>query len=296
MIKKKTDLGFMLFVRRATPSFGIFVSAFYAMYFVYAANYFLISYTDIFLQRLNPDTDIYIIAALLLAVCVYAASKGASAVTRCGIFIFAFALIAFLLIFCGNISNLDFRAASLDFDFDFSDFSGAINIPAIFFALALFSVMFSCVSDKVKSFKMRHLIFFVTGAAVLFSLSVFFLCFSLGDYGKLQSFQMFTLAKSAKLGVMNGLDGFFLAVITSSFFLLVSMILISINRTFDTRAGLKMILIFAVIIYVLFVCAGNSYSVKEILTNPLVFGALSVSASVIIPCAYILIFRRRLNA
>ena len=72
IIRSQTKLDFMSFAHLKTPNAIIFTSAFYAMYFVYAAGYFLVTYTEMFNQKLNPEGNIYVIAFLLLSACVYA--------------------------------------------------------------------------------------------------------------------------------------------------------------------------------------------------------------------------------
>ena len=52
--------------------------------------------------------------------------------------------------------------------------------------------------------------------------------------------------------------------------------------------------IFAVIIFVLFICSATFNSIREILTNKYVFNTLNFISAVFIPSIYILGFRRHL--
>lgn len=292
IIRSQTKLDFMSFAHLKTPNAIIFTSAFYAMYFVYAAGYFLVTYTEMFNQKLNPEGNIYVIAFLLLSACVYAVYKGINAITRCGIFIFAFSLLAFTLIFSGNIANLDFVNYSFTFNGSNSDF---INNLSYFLTISVIAVIFACVSGKTKNFKIRHIVITMAATVVLFALAMFFVFFVLGDYGRQQSFQFFTLSKSAKFGTMNGMDSLYLSLSTSSVFLIISIITVCINKATGKIKNIKMALIFSLLIFILFICARNFNSVKEILINVHILNILTFVAAVLIPSIYLLFFRRRVN-
>ena len=108
-IKKRTQLDFISFAHRETPAAIIFVSAFYSLYFVYTIEYFLISYADMFIKKLNPDANKFIVALIMILVCLYASFKGVNVISRSAIFIFVLSFIAYILIFSGLVPSLDFN-------------------------------------------------------------------------------------------------------------------------------------------------------------------------------------------
>ena len=87
-------------------------ACFYAVYFLYVSQYFLIPYCDMFCKKYYPDASPCLVAFLLLACCVYAAFKGANAITRFGIFLFALAMLTNILMFGGSVSSLDFDSGA----------------------------------------------------------------------------------------------------------------------------------------------------------------------------------------
>ena len=109
IIKKKTNLDFLSFANSKTPAAIVFISAFYCIYFVYAITYFLYIYSDMFVNKLNSEANIYVVAFLVLLTAVYASSKGVNIISRFSILIFAFVIISLLIIFGCNIPNINFQ-------------------------------------------------------------------------------------------------------------------------------------------------------------------------------------------
>jgi hypothetical protein len=292
IIKKRSGLDFFSFAQKVTPSAVVFVSAFYAMYFVYLIEYFLLGYVQIFKLTLNPDASGFVVALLMLLVAVFAARKGIAAVTRFAIFVFAFSLLFFALIFGGSLSGFDFEVNSSIFDASYSDFILSVSK---FMTLSFAAVIFSSTAGVCKSFKVKHLVLTIAAILLVILLSIFFIWFVLGEYGKQQSSQMFLLSKSAKLGVIGGLDSFFLAVLAMAMFVLTAIALICIDRAVQRPVGKSVSALFALITLVLFICAENINSVKEILTSAYIFNILNFVAALLIPAVYLICFRRRLG-
>ena len=291
LIKKKTNLDFISFAHRETPSAIIFVSAYYSLYFVYAIEYFLINYTDMFLKKLNPDANKFVIALILVAVCVYSACKGVNAISRTTVFILFISLVWFILIFSGLVPSLDFTHNSFEISGNTSDF---IFDSQFFLTSSFIAVIFAFTSGYTDKFKISHSIFSLIFIAVLFALFTFFLNFSLGSYANNQEYQSFVLSKASQLGTIGGLDGLYLSLSTTAVFTAISLIFCCIAKSLGNNGSIKNISIFAVIIFVLFICSATFNSVREILTNKYVFNTLNFISAVFIPSIYILGFRRHL--
>lgn len=290
IIKKRSGLDFMSFAHIKTPSAIIFTSAFYAIYFVYTAEYFLLTYADMFGKKLNPDANLNVIALMLLLVCVYASYKGANAISRCGIFLFIFSFIAYILIFSGSISSLDFEHYSFSFNGNLNDFLHNISF---FITPSFIAVIFACLSGYTKNFKIRQTAITLGFIALLFAIALFFIWFALGDYGRQQEYQIFVLTKASHLGVVSGIESLYLSISTFSVFLIISLLLCCISKSVGESSILKNIVIFAVLIYVLYICSDYFNSVKELLTNPLCLNILTFISAVIIPVIYLLVFGRK---
>ncbi len=290
ILKKNKDVDFMSFSHMRTPSVIVFIAAFYSIYFVFAAEYFLLNYTDMFVKKLNTEANVFVVAFLIIAACIYSARKGANAITRCGIFIFAFSFIGYVLIFAGNIPNLDFENYTFEFSGNYNDFISGVSY---YLTTSFIVVIFATISGYTKSFKTRQTAISLGFIALLFIMFMFFTRFALGNYAYSQEYSSYVLSKASHLGVVSGMDGFYLSISTLSVFLIISLLLTCLTKTSGQSSSMKIILMFSVIIFALFICAENFNSAREILTNQAVLNILTFISAVIIPTVYMLIFRRK---
>lgn len=292
IIKSRTDLDFMSLAHIKTPNAIIFVSAFYCLYFVYSAEYFLVKYCDMFSKKLNSEANVYVVALILLVVCIYAAYKGTNAIARCSIFIFAFSFIVFFLIFAGNISNLEINATDFSFSGQKNDF---INNTLFFLTLAFTAVIFAVLSGYTKNFRPRQIVLSVIITAIVFALILFFTTFALGEYAFAQDYRCFLLSKTTHFGNLGGFDSLYLSVSVLTVFLAISLILTCICKSTGKSSSLPIILIFSIIIFILFIYANNLNAAKELLINHYLFNILTFVSAVVIPTIYLIAFGRRLN-
>ncbi|MGN1432669.1 MAG: GerAB/ArcD/ProY family transporter [Ruminococcus sp.] len=292
IIKNRTDLDFMSMAHIKTPNAIIFVSAFYCLYFVFTSEYFLIKYCDMFSKKLNSEANIFAVAFVLLAVCVYAAYKGTNAIARSSVFIFAFSFIVFLLIFTGNISNLEIKINHFNFSGQKSDF---LNNVSFFLSPSFTAVIFAVLSGYSKNFSSRQIVFSVAVTAIVFALILFFTTFVLGEYAFAQDYRCFLLSKTTHFGDVGGFDSLYLSISLLTVFLAISLILTCICKSTGKSSSLPTVLVFSIIIFVLFICAYHFNTVKELLTNHYLLNILSFISAVVIPTLYLFAFRRRLN-
>ncbi len=292
IIKLRTKKDFISFAKTSTPSAVIFVSSYYAMYFAYLATGFLIRYCDLFSKSLNPDANKYVIAALLLAVCTYAAHKGICALSRVALFIFVFSIIAFLIIFGGNISNFDFSSQNFDIQIDYN---AAFKAVSFFSSISFITVIFAFNSQNTNKFKKRHIILAIAAIFVLAALSLVFIYFVLSGYGRQQAYQMFILSKTSHFSFASGMDSFFLAAVTSFIFILISAVFTSVKNSAYSKGSKLVLNVFAVIVFILFVCAQRFNVIEDILTDYNILNVLNFVSAVLIPTCYMIIFRRRLS-
>ncbi len=292
IIKNKTGLDFHSFALRSTPSGVVFTAAFYAIYFVYIIEYFLLMYIDVFKTALNPYANGIVVAGLMLSAAFYAAHRGIRGVTRCGIFVFAFAIISFVLFFLGNIFDFNFAQENFNFSSDSTQLMTAISSAMTFSFVA---IVFTSVCGSTKRCKIKHIVITIISIVLLCAVSMFFIWFVLAGYGKQQICQMFLLSKSSHFGFANGIDSFFLSLITLSVFTVLSVALICIGRASASTKKGGILLLFALIAFVLLICAEYFETVKNVLLSSYVFNVLTFIGAVLIPTIYIVIFRRRLN-
>ena len=290
IVRSKSELSFINFAMRETPSAIVFISMFYALYFVYSAVHFLLKYSDVCTSTGNRRDAGFVVVFIMLAVCAFAASKGIGAVARCSLLVFAFAVVAFALIFSGNISNLDFSS----FSFELS--GGRLQYGTAVFASISFAAVVLGMFEYDRRIKTKSIFTLLCGISVFLVLVVFFVFFALGKYGTMQSFQLFVLSKSAKIGDVGGFDSFHMSLCAMAVFVLVSLCLICIDRVVQKDKCGWCTVIFAAIAYLFYLTADNYNSVKEIILNPYVFDIFTVLASFAVPMIYITVFWRRLDA
>lgn len=292
IIKSRTDLDFMSLAHMKTPNAIIFLSAFYCLYFVYTAEYFLIKYCDMFSKKLNSEANIFAVVFVLLAVCVYAAYKGTNAIARYSIFIFAFSFIVLTLIFTGNISNIELKTADFYFSGSKSDF---INNTSFFLTPSFTAAIFAVLSGYTKNFRSGQIIFSIVITALVFALILFLTTFVLGEYAFAQDYRCFLLSKTTHFGDVGGFDSLYLSISVITVFLVISLILTSICKSTGKSSSLVVVLIFTIIIFVLFICAYHLNAIKELLTNHHIFNIFTFISAVVIPTVYLIAFGRRLN-
>lgn len=292
IIKRKANLDFISFVKLTTPSAVIFTSSYYALYFAFLLTGFLIRYTDVFTKELNPEANVYFVAVLMLAVCIYAASKGINNLSRAVIFIFALSFVAFFIITLGNIANLNFEINKSNFSFNYNSVMQGV---LFYSAIAFIAVIFGFTSLKAEKYKLKHTIITVITVFVAAAVLMFFIYFSLGKYAERQLYEVYLLSKASHIGVVSGMDSLYLAVLTSSVFVLITALLISMSNSVERKCRKKALLLFAVAVFILFICAQNFNNVKDILTDYYILNFLNFISAVIIPVIYIIVFRRRLN-
>lgn len=292
IIIKNTEKDFFAFARAVSSKLFVAVSLFYALYFVYVSGILLKKYADGFNQTLNPDANALVIVFVLLCISVYASNKGISAVTRCGIFIFVFCLISLILIYTGNISNLDFSDTTAFASVGKGRF---IKSLSLYMSLGFVAVLFSGVAGRVKSFKVKYAVIVFAIFLLVVLLYIFFVVFALGKYGNQQNNQLFLLSKSAHFDNIGGLDCLFQSAFTFSVFITLSLLLIGLGRLTSKSNSLLIKILFAGIIFAMFVCMEFCSNNCKIMFSIYCFDVVTFIAAVIIPSIYIIAFRRKLN-
>ena len=291
VIRVRTGFDFPTLVHCESPKLSPFLAVFYGAYFVYTAVFFLLPYTDMFCKKYFPETSPCFVAALLLISCVYAAAKGTNVITRFGIFLFVFALIANVLMMGGSVSSLSFESGvGLNGTAD-ELFRGALY----FVTPAFIAVIFGFLSGFTKNFRLRQVVLTLIFTGVKYTAIMFFVCFALGAYAYRQEYQTFVLSRVAHFGIYSGIESVYLALTTMSVFLIVSLFLCCVGKSVGQSGVLKHIICFAAVIFTLHTCAVYLRPVSELLTDTAVMVGFTFIAAVVVPCAYLIFGRVRLD-
>lgn len=289
ILKKQTDSDVLTLARRFTPKLRIPIAIFYALYFVYAALYFLLPYIDMFHTKYFPEVTPCLITFIMLLGCAYAACKGVNVISRFGIFLFLFALLTNILMFGGSLSELDFSHYSFELNGEFNAF---MQNTLYFVTPSFIAVIFACCSGVTRNFRFRQPVFTLIFTGLKYAAVIFFVWFALGDYAGRQTYPAFVLSRVAHFGPFAGIESFYLALATMSVFMIVSLFLCCISRGTCSDGNRKCVLIFTLIIFALYVTATYINSVKEILVNPIPLLLLTFVAAVMLPAAYIFVGRK----
>lgn len=279
---KNTNEDIFLLAQRKTPIIALFVSELYVGFFVFSAVKILKNYTDMMTTAINPDANSYVVALCLMAVCVYAAVKGMGAVTRSAVIIFAVIVVCLTAIFLGNISKIELN----NFNFGFNGIFGKKNIFFDLVPVLVSAPIFAVLCGNTKGSRGKALIGFVTVTTLVTGLIVFFTTAVLGQFSSERGFSFFTLSKVSGAAEFSGFDSFYLIASVLSVIVLISLLLVSINKAVDNCGSIKNTLMFSVLVYVLFVCSENFSFVTEILYDEYVFLIFSFICGVAIPLGY----------
>ena len=284
VLKKKYNTDVMTLANRSKPLIHKATAAFYAVYFLFTAAYFLIPYTDMFCKKYYPDASPCLIALVLLACCVYAAIKGVNVMTRFGIFLFVLALVTNFLMFAGSGSALHF-----DENLEFRGTLAAFFQNTCYFITPGFAAaIYVCLSGCTRRFTWRQPLIALGLTGVKFALVLFFIAFAVGDYAGRQEYPAYVLSRVAHFGSFAGIESFYMALATMSVFMIISLLLCCVCRGFQRGGNLKWTVALAAFLFVLRFTAEINNSLSELLTNVTVLNALTFIAAVVIPSLYLI--------
>ena len=288
-IKTHFDRDVVSLVSDSLPKLKIPFMTVYACYFVYTALYFLLPYTEMFHTKYFPEVSPCLITVLLLVCCVYAALKGVNVISRFGVFLFVFAMVTNFLMFGGSISELDWAHCTFALSGDIGEFFQNV----VYFITPAFVIpIFACLSDGTRNFRLRQPIFALLFTGLKYTAVVFFICFALGDYARRQGFQTLLLSRVAHFASFAGIESVYQGLSTMSVFMIVSLLLCGITRSAEEGCRTKAIPLFAALILAGDVIAATNNSVKEILTDPTLFAAVTAAVAAVMPLIGILIGRK----
>ena len=290
IIKKRFDSDVPSLALQTTPRLKTPLSCYYALYFTYVSSSFLLEYTDLFTNKYYPGISPCAVGACLIGICVYAAYRGVNIITRIGIFLFAFALFTNVLLFAGSVSSVEFQNGSFAFDGAIEDSLGTL---CYFCTPAFVAVIYGSVAGQTREFRFRQPLLSLLFIAVKFALVMFFVTFAIGSYAQRQNYQSFVLSRVAHFGSFAGVESIFIALVTVSVMMIISLSFCSIGRFAGRERTLKTPLLFAAILMTVSLVSKINNSVKELFTNTTLMFWFTVAAAGVIPTAYIFIGGKR---
>lgn len=267
---------FNVFIKKSS-AIKITFSSLYCILFVFAGVRFLSLYVDILVTALNPNANRFVLAAGILSVCAYAAYKGIYTSSRSAL-IGSVVIAVFVIIFLiGNISDVElsnlYRSNSTN-----NFFSGMFSLLPV----CLLPVVFSVTSGSFSHSKSAFVVFIVISfiSAVLL---VFFMNTVLGDYADSREFPYFILAKNASFGQMASFDFLYMICISLCIFIVLSLLLCSVNESIGSEKRGKNTAVFTLLIFILYICTEVFESAKQLVQNDIVFVIMCAVYAVALP-------------
>ncbi len=140
-----------------------------------------------------PDVDTRVIVFLILCICVYGASKGINPLSRVSIFVLAFLIIAFAVIFFGNIKSFGLHRTAPLLDPIFQIFGAMLQTCLIF---AFLPVIFGFNSTSTKNLSIKQPVITTLIIFGTLMLILFFTDFVIGAYSAQQPFSVQLFVKN----------------------------------------------------------------------------------------------------
>lgn len=216
--------------RSASPVLGKAAACIYTLAFVMSAAQSVARFELFISTVMFPDTDINMITALLLLASVFAAAKGAEAVGRASVTVFAVLAASFTFLIMTSISEFDavnFSPPLCDgIDAALRDgISGASRTwEILFFAAAIPFVNGSPVKSAaawLSSFAFTALVGFCVIDGVT------------GMYGERQMFKLYTLTLLARLGFLERFDDVLIGIWVLCELIKVSFCMLAASKAFE---------------------------------------------------------------
>lgn len=204
------------------PRLGKIFLAVYALYYLFACCYVLSLFNVFVKDVVNPEISLFLLTLCVILAASYAACKGIEGLARaCSVILFLIcaAVLFIVLALLPQVDPLNFSPLIYN---DFVDtLNGTIYLVSLSFFVPLAGVLVPFAKGSIKK------ALFATSASVylLFIFAVVLVTGALGDYLKTQTFQIYTAASVAEIGVVRRLDAIYLGVFTSGLFVTVAMFL-----------------------------------------------------------------------
>lgn len=255
----------------------------------------LMNYCNMFTTCVNPNASHFVVALIVILSAVYSAYKGIASITRCGLIIFCVFVISLVVILFSNFANIDLDNIKIE-SMSYSDVTSIfLSLFPICFPIILFILNTEYSKGKLKKSILTYIFFVIVTVVSLIFINIL----TVGSFGNERKYSFFTLSKIVKIESFEGLDSLFLIAITVSMFLFVSMILGTINKLSSKNCSLCNSILYAVIIFVFYICADNLKSISNILQNNEIFAIMCVVCIFVIPIFYLIkiyfvnIFRKK---
>lgn len=260
---------------------------FLTVIFGFIALQSLISFSYFMKLSVNPDSSVWFISILILALCAYCAYKGFEGLSRANVIFLIFIIIAFVFLFVSTAQSIRFQNIKDIFiksDFDFN----SVYKFTVFFVTNLFFVpLISVFKNNVKGNKKcaASVSFLLLSALYL---SVFLLLVGVfSSFITNTDYPFYTLSESGVIGVFNNMEVLMLLILTISCFVKVTLMFVSINKVVNIKSkklGFWGILIAVSVVLVL---SQIIKPLEKLLLNDYILAAVVILSVLISPFCFV---------
>ena len=265
-----------------------------ALFYVIAFSYIVIVTTSRFslfitsVLLVESKTAIFII--IILAAACYAAFLGIEAIARASLFVFAvliFSMLFSCFILLKDVDLLNFRPL-------FYNGTGCVFSEAAIDASKLIeAAVLGILAPKIVGGIKKTIITFVISFWIAVTMLVFLVISILGEYSSVQLFPVYTLVSLARIGNFHRFDAILSGIWIAGDFIKAA-VLITVSsecmryvvkgRRHRVCMALSVLVIFAFSMF-----ASYSFERYLAISNYIVTGAITVTASIVIPLAFLIV-------
>lgn len=235
-------------LRELLGRFAWFFILLYVAYYLIISFHTLAVFNNFILSAVNPPISLPLLSAILLSSACYGAYKGLEALARTSSFILmstAFSILFLGISLFSSIEIINFRP--LMYNGTESAIEGIVYMLSQSSCIAALAVLFPMAKGNHK----LGIVIWNFGVYSVFSLVIFLIIGTMGDFAGTQLFPVYTAAGIGKFGSFRHLDSLYLGIWVSGIFLKLSLFLLlsgeGVKKIWGERARKISIIIFSFI-------------------------------------------------
>jgi len=278
-----TDNGYLVFKK-----FGAVVAVIYGLYFLWILINTLSQFNIMVTKVLNPSASVLVLSLAVVAASMYGAYKGIEALGRASTVIFAFVLIALIILLCTLLPKADVLNLEPITPKDTPDILNTVlNMIAKNSCIPAMAVLLPFARGNTKNGVKKGIVSWTFAVYLSTAILITIITAVLGDYLKTQVFPVYTVTAIASLGVTERLDGLFLGVWTAGMFVKISLFIYllsaCVKRIFGEVISRWSILICGVIVLITAMAISATDGMFDLLFDNYILLCFTLLTAVVIP-------------
>ncbi len=276
-------------LRELFKSFGWIFILLYIAYYLIISFHTLAVFNNFILSAVNPPISLPLLSMLLLSSACYGAYKGLEALARTSSFILMFTVFSILFLGISLFSSIEIiNFSPLLYNGPESTVEGAVYMISQSSCIPALAVLLPMAKGNHK----LGIVVWNSGVYIVFSLIIFLIIGTMGDFSSTQLFPVYTAAGIGKFGSFRHLDSLYLGIWVSGVFLKLSLFLLlageGVKKILGEKARKISTVIFSILMAVFPFFSQNLNILHESFITEFLFVFLII-ISVIIPLILIVL-------